>query len=105
MFLYIICQDHLISTCFNNFEVSKILSNLDVNKECNVSPLCIFSMRPSQVPNSWKCAYVAERYESTTRIIHTEVANSQYLPNIYLYQYNEPNNQSFISIMFNDESP
>ena len=82
----IICEDHLSSMCFNDFDVFKILSKLDVNKSCgpdNVSPyvlkmcaqqitpsLTIFfnlSMRLSQVPNMWKCAYVSPIHKKGDR--------------------------------------
>ena len=50
----IICEDHLSSMCFNDFDVFKILSKLDVNKACgpdNVSPyvlkMCAQQITPS----------------------------------------------------------
>ena len=50
----IICEDHLSTMCFNDFDVFKILSKLDVNKACgpdNVSPyvlkICAQQITPS----------------------------------------------------------
>ena len=81
----IICDDHLSSMCFNDFDVFKISSKLDVNKACgpdNVSPYVLkmytqqitpsqvffnLSMRLSQVPNMWKCAYVSPIHEKGDR--------------------------------------